>query len=65
MNSNLKKSTPCLLIVLGLFLLFLINQPILAGACFMICIVIILENIWPEEWEADKEKTNNDGLVQL
>ena len=53
MNSNLMKFMPYLLIVLGLFLLFLINQPIPAGVCFLIGIVMIIENIWPEKWHID------------
>lgn len=56
MNSILKKSSPYLLIIIGLFLLLYIGHAPAAGACFVIGIVMILESIWPEKWEVDKRK---------
>ena len=49
MNPTLKKFSPYLLILFGLFLLFFINQAIPAGVCLLIGIVMVIENIWPEE----------------
>lgn len=54
MNTTLKNSLPYLLILLGLFILFMIQQAIAAGICFLIGIVMIIEHIWPEKWESDK-----------
>ena len=56
MSSTLKKSSPFLVILLGLLFLFILNQPILAGACFLIVYVILIECIWPEEWDAERKK---------
>lgn len=52
MGKKLNKKTPFLVIVLGLLLLFLLGQPIPAGVCFLIGIVMIVERIWPEKWES-------------
>ena len=52
------KILPYLLILLGLFILFMIEQPIAAGIFFLLGIAMIFEHIWPEMWEADKQ--NND-----
>jgi len=49
--------TPYLLIVLGLFLLFWMCMAVPAGVCLLLGIVIILERIWPEEWEAENKKS--------
>lgn len=51
----MKKYYSYLLIFLGLFLLFMIGQAPVAGVCILIGIVMIIESIWPEEWEADKK----------
>ena len=48
----MKKLYPYLLILLGLFLLFFIGQAEVAGVCLLIGIVMVIESIWPEEWEA-------------
>lgn len=56
MNQILKKTSPYLLILLGLFLLLWMGQAPTAGVCLVIGIVMIIEKIWPEEWEADKKK---------
>jgi len=49
-----KKSKPYLIILLGLLLLFWFNQVIPAGVFLLLGIVMIIESIWPEKWEADK-----------
>lgn len=51
----MKKSIPYLLILLGLLILFVIEQPIAAGVCLLLGIVMMLEQIWPEEWEASNK----------
>ncbi len=56
MNTALKKMTPFLLILLGLFVLLLMGNVIVTGVCFLFGIVMVLERIWPEKWEADKNK---------
>ncbi len=50
MNSRFKKHSPYLLVLLGLILLFLMDQPIPAGVCFLIGFTLMLECIWPEKW---------------
>ena len=50
MSNRLKKATTFLVILLGLFFLFLVGQPIPAGVCFLIGIVMVFEKIWPEKW---------------
>lgn len=55
MNPILKKASPYLLILLGLFLLFYMGMAIPAGVCLLLGIVMIIEQIWPEEWEAEKK----------
>ena len=50
------KSTPYLIILLGLVFLLWFDQAIPAGVCLLLGIVMIIESIWPEEWEADKNK---------
>ena len=52
----MKKLYPYLLILFGLFLLFIIGQAEVAGVCIIIGIVMFMEKIWPEDWEADKLK---------
>lgn len=52
----MKKFYPYLLILLGLLILFIIGQPTIAGVCLLLGIVMVLESIWPEKWEADKCK---------
>lgn len=56
MNIIKKKYTPFLLLLLGLYLLFWMGQAMPAGICLLLGIIMILERIWPEEWEADKKK---------
>ena len=51
----MKKIAPYFLILLGLFILFLIGQPIPAGIILLLGIVMIIEQIWPEKWMADTE----------
>lgn len=55
MNTLLKKLTPYLLILLGLLLLFFIEQPGAAGVCILVGIVMIILSIWPEKWDAEIE----------
>lgn len=52
----MKKILPYLLILLGLLVLFIIGQPIAAGVCLLLGIVMIFESIWPEEWESEQQK---------
>ena len=52
----MKKVLPYLLILLGLLILFIIGQPIAAGVCLLIGIVMIFEQIWPEKWGVDEQK---------
>ena len=50
----MKKLYPFLLLLFGLFILFIVDQPIVAGVCVLLGIVMIFESIWPEKWETDK-----------
>ena len=50
MNKLFIKTLPLLLILLGMFLLFLMELPIPAGVLLLIGIVMIVERIWPEKW---------------
>lgn len=50
MNTRLKNSSPYLLILLGLLLLFFVGQAVLADVCFLLGIVMIILRIWPEKW---------------
>ena len=52
----MKKLSPYLLILLGLFVLFFMDMAEVAGVCLLIGIVMIFEQIWPEEWESEKLK---------
>lgn len=56
MNTALKKTTPFLLLLLGLFMLFMMGNVMIAGVCILLGIVMVIERIWPEKWEADKNK---------
>ncbi len=49
----MKKIFPYLLILLGILLLLFLGQPIPAGVCFLIGVVVIIERIWPEKWGTD------------
>ena len=49
----MKKIVPYFLILLGLILLFFIGQPIPAGIILLLGIVMIIEQIWPENWGED------------
>lgn len=51
----LKKLSSYILILLGLFILFMIQQPIAAGVCLLLGIVMIFEQICPEKWEANSK----------
>ena len=50
---KMNKFYPYFLILLGLLILFIIGQPIAAGVCLLIGIVMVIESIWPERWEHD------------
>lgn len=69
MNTALKKLSPYLLILFGLLLLFFIKQPEAAGVCILVGIVMIIESIWPEKWEAEKreddKKENKQGNIVM
>lgn len=56
MNAILKKYSPYLIILFGLFVFLFIGQAAVAGGCFLIGIVMIIERIWPEKWETDNIK---------
>lgn len=56
MNPTIKKTSPFLLIITGLFLLFYMGMAEPAGVCLLMGIVMIVERVWPERWEADKQK---------
>lgn len=64
MKSKIKATSPLCIIILGLFLLFFVGQPIPAGVCFLIGIVMIIEMIWPEKWgvEDPKNKRMERGI---
>ena len=49
----MKRMLPYVLILIGLILLFFVGQPISAGVCILIGIVMIVERIWPEKWGDD------------
>lgn len=53
MNSTKKQLAPLFLILFGFILLFFIGHAISAGICFLIGIVVLIENIWPEKWGKD------------
>lgn len=50
MDRIVKILLPYLIILFGLFVLLLIQQPIVSGVCFLVGIVMIFERIWPEKW---------------
>lgn len=51
----MKKVLPYLLLLLGLIILILLGQPVPAGVCILLGIVLVIETIWPEKWVgADK-----------
>lgn len=59
MNTIFKKYSPYLIILFGFFVFFVflfIGQATVAGGCFLIGIVMIIERIWPEKWDADNIK---------
>lgn len=53
MNTTLKKLSPYLLILLGLFVLFVIQHPLVAGTCLLLGLVMIIERVWPEKWKSE------------
>ena len=55
-RKKLLKMAPYLIILLGVLLLFFLNQSEVAFVFFFFGVVIIIERIWPEEWETDKQK---------
>ena len=59
LSSNMKKLYPYLLILFGLLLLFCIGIAEIAGICLLLGIVMIIESIWPEQWDADSYKGLN------
>ena len=52
----MKKFYPYLFVILGQFLLFWMNQAPIAGVCLLLGIVMIIESIWPEKWEKEKQE---------
>lgn len=53
MSRILKTTSPFLVIIFGLFLLFFMDKPMPAGVCILIGVVMIIERIWPEKWGID------------
>ena len=45
-----------MLILLGLFLLFYMGMAVYSGVFLLVGIVMTIERIWPEEWEAEKKR---------
>lgn len=58
----MKRILPYALILIGLILLLFAGQAIPAGVCFLLGVVMIIERIWPEEWDADKKKNNTESI---
>ena len=56
MNTVLKKLSPYLVILLGMFTLFFIGQAEVAFGCFILGIILIIERFWPEKWGEDSRK---------
>ena len=56
MNSTLFRISPFLLILLGLIILFMTQFTPVAGICFLLGIVMIIERTWPEKWEIKENK---------
>lgn len=56
MKRKVFKISPYFLILFGLLLLFYMGKAIPAGVCILIGIVMIIEKVWPEKWEVEKEK---------
>ena len=54
-NNKMMKMLPLLLIVIG-FLTLDMFQGYVALACMVTGIVMIIEKIWPEQWESDKSQ---------
>lgn len=54
MNTALKKASPFLLLLFGLFMLLVMGNAMIAGICLLLGVVIIIERIWPEEWKQDR-----------
>ena len=52
-----KRLLPYLVFLVGLFLLFYMGMAVYAGIFLLLGIVMIIESIWPEKWEADNKKT--------
>lgn len=53
MSVLIKRLIPYLIIILGIFLLLFMGQAIAAGVCVLVGVVMIIEKIWPEQWDAD------------
>lgn len=58
----LMKVLPWLLIVFG-FLTLNMFQGVVALACMVIGIVMLIERVWPEKWD-DNNKNNNTVMKQ-
>jgi len=59
MNKMLLKLSPLLLILLGLFCLFILSKGQIAGVFILIGIVMLVERIWPEEWGSEENAKKN------
>ena len=62
MSSYLKKLSPYILILLGLFLLFYMEQAIPAGVCLSLGIVMTMEKYGQSNGRLRKEKIKFIGL---
>ena len=55
MNTLLKKSLPLFLILLGFFILCLIEQPIISGVFILLGIIMMIERKWPEKMDSENK----------
>lgn len=62
MKTSFKKASPFLLIFLGILVLLILNLASIAGILILIGIVIIIERIWPEEWDSF-DLNNNHHMI--
>lgn len=54
MNTTLKKLSPILVLLFGVFLLLIIGQAEMSGVFILLGVVMIILRIWPEKWDAEK-----------
>lgn len=54
MITVLKKLSPYILIIIGLLLLFFINNALPVGVCVLLGLIMLIERKWPEKWETEE-----------